>query len=74
MIRTSIGPIPENLLAKSISEEDIPCGQAVTTTYRYQGEVVKQDIEIRVTKALEASGDAGFFQRLKQKIHDWSKV
>ena len=37
-------------------EEDVPCGKCITKQYFLDGELVRQDIEINVTK--EALGEA----------------
>ena len=43
---TTRGEIRECFLDKSTVDEEIPCGRAVTTTWRFNGELVKQDIVI----------------------------
>jgi hypothetical protein len=55
-IETIHGLIDDGLLVLNEIEEDVPCGKCVTKQYFLDGELVRQDIEINVTK--EALGEA----------------
>jgi hypothetical protein len=48
---TLLGEIPEEQLEKTVLREKIPCGECITTTYRKDKQVVRQDIRVEVDKA-----------------------
>jgi len=50
-IETKDGPIPAMCLASIESREKVECGVCVTTTYLYQGEVVRVDSNIIIEDA-----------------------
>lgn len=45
---TTHGEMLEAQLQKVVSRESIPCGTCVKTTYTFEGEVVRRDINIEV--------------------------
>lgn len=48
---TLLGEIDEKDLVKEVAEADCPAGKTITTRYFYQGELVRQDVTVEVTKA-----------------------
>lgn len=49
-LKTTVGFMPAVLLERSEEEERVPCGRAVTTTWRWRGQVVKRDVVIYADK------------------------
>jgi hypothetical protein len=45
---TAIGNIAEELLEKQVSDEPVPCGRCITTSYFLDGELVRRDVEVQV--------------------------
>lgn len=48
MIDTLVGPVEESELEIKTIEEQIPCGLAVKTQYFKEGQLVRQDVQIRI--------------------------
>lgn len=55
-VSTVDGDIDIELLGKVVTTEDVPCGKGVTTSYMWNGAVVRQDYEVNVTQAAYDAG------------------
>ena len=53
------GDVPEETLKVLVVEEPVPCGVSVTTKYFLDGELVRQDVEIKVEKGCAIGTEAG---------------
>lgn len=54
------GEISEGYLTKRVTIEPCPCGESITTSYYDpSGELVRQDVEVRVMKLDSLNGDTG---------------
>ena len=62
MLDTAIGRVSEAELEHEHTEEDVPCGRAITDTWRSKGQVVKQDVTIIANNAQPANGQTGALQ------------
>lgn len=55
MIDTKLGPMDPAVLGFVETRQQAPSGVLVTKTYTYQGEVVKQDVDLQVNVKLEGT-------------------
>ena len=60
---TTRGKIWEFMLDKDVLDEEVPCGRSVTTTWRFNGEVVKRDVEIIASRPFATSTAIGGFTK-----------
>jgi hypothetical protein len=61
MVQTNKGPIPADQLVINEVFEDIPCGKGKRTEYFFEGEKVRWDYEVIVSKEAHAAatGEVG---------------
>jgi hypothetical protein len=59
LIETTLGVIDDSQLSMETIVENVPCGQCVTTIYKLNGAIVRQDIRINVKQGFGAETDGG---------------
>jgi hypothetical protein len=59
MIFTTKGMMNESMLEKSEITEPVPCGTCITTSYKLDGEIVRQDVNVIASNIPSINSEAG---------------